>query len=81
VLLCGGGVHNSDLVARLQALLPGIPLRSTAEIGLDPDWIEAILFAWLAHERLAGRAQDTRAITGARQPVLLGTVAPPGGVE
>jgi anhydro-N-acetylmuramic acid kinase len=81
VLLCGGGVHNSDLVARLQALLPGIPLRSTAEFGLDPDWIEAILFSWLAHERLAGRAQDTRAITGARQPVLLGTVAPPGGVE
>lgn len=81
VLLCGGGVHNADLVARLQARLPGTPLRSTAEFGLDPDWLEAILFAWLARERLAGRAQDTRAITGARQPVLLGTAALPAGVE
>jgi anhydro-N-acetylmuramic acid kinase len=81
VLLCGGGIHNADLVARLERCLPGMPLRSTAEFGVDPDWVEAILFAWLARERLEGRPQDTRAITGARQPVLLGTVAHPPAVE
>jgi len=80
VLLCGGGIHNADLVARLRAHLPGIPLRSTADFGVDPDWVEAILFAWLARERLAGRPQDTRAITGARQPVLLGEIFGPPGV-
>lgn len=81
VLMCGGGIHNADLVARLQRSLPGMPLHSTAEFGMDPDWVEAILFAWLARERLEGRPQDTRAITGARRPVLLGTVAHPPAVE
>jgi len=81
VLVCGGGVHNRDLLRRLRARLPGLPLRSTAEAGLDPDWVEAVLFAWLARERLQNRAQDTRAITGARQPVLLGVVAEPPGLK
>ncbi len=78
VLVCGGGTHNSYLMQRLQATLPGVTLRSTAFRGLDPDWIEAILFAWLARERLAGRLQDTGAITGARKPVLLGKIFQPG---
>jgi anhydro-N-acetylmuramic acid kinase len=56
-------------------------VHSTAGFGVEPDWVEAVLFAWLARERLAGRAQDTRAITGARRPVLLGTVARPAAVE
>ncbi len=73
ILVCGGGVHNSDLIRRLQDLLPGIPVLSTATQGLDPDWVEAVLFAWLARERLSDRPQDTQKITGARHPVLLGT--------
>jgi len=77
VLVCGGGAHNRHLLQRLGGLLPGIAVKSTAEHGLDPDWVEAVLFAWLARERLAERKQDTRRITGARNPVLLGTVARP----
>jgi anhydro-N-acetylmuramic acid kinase len=80
LLVCGGGVHNGDLLRRLQCRLPGIPLRSTAEAGLDPDWVEAVLFAWLARERLAGRPQDTRTITGARKAVLLGSVFDPAAL-
>ena len=78
VLVCGGGTHNAYLMNRLQVLLPGIPVSSTASEGLDPDWIEAILFAWLARERLSDRLQDTGAITGARKPVLLGKIFQPG---
>ena len=74
VLVCGGGVHNTNLLDRLRALLPDTPVRSTADLGLDPDSIEAVLFAWLARERLAERPLDTRSITGARTPVLLGTI-------
>jgi anhydro-N-acetylmuramic acid kinase len=77
IFLCGGGTHNEHLVQRLQALLPGIPVRSTADLGLDPDSIEAILFAWLARERLAERQLDTRGITGASKPVLLGKITDP----
>ncbi len=77
VLVCGGGAHNSDLCLRLQNQLPGIAVKSTADFGLDPDWVEAVLFAWLARERLAGQPLDTRNITGAKNPVLLGFVAKP----
>jgi anhydro-N-acetylmuramic acid kinase len=77
VLVCGGGAHNRHLFHRLEALMPEIPVKSTSEFGLDPDWVEAVLFAWLARERLAEHALDTRSITGARNPVLLGNIARP----
>lgn len=77
VLVCGGGAHNADLLRRLARLLPGIRVATTAVCGLDPDWVEGLLFAWLARERIAGRLQDTRAITGAREPVLLGEIFSP----
>jgi len=78
VLVCGGGVHNSDVMRRLRHLLPGCPVSSTEIEGLNPDCVEAVLFAWLARERLARRPQDTRTITGADQPVLLGEIYGPG---
>lgn len=76
VLVCGGGVHNAYLMFRLKQCLPGAIVESTHNLGADPDWIEATLFAWLAQQRLTGRAQDTRPITGAREPVLLGKIYP-----
>ncbi|NNE04723.1 MAG: anhydro-N-acetylmuramic acid kinase [Xanthomonadales bacterium] len=74
VLLCGGGVHNRHLVDLLSSQLAPVPVETTSAHGVDPDWVEAILFAWLARERLAGRTQDTAPVTGARKPVLLGRV-------
>lgn len=78
VLVCGGGVHNSYLMFRLRKLLQDIPVESTVNHGSDPDWVEAILFAWLARERLAENLQNTPPITGAGKPVLLGKVYPRG---
>lgn len=77
LLVCGGGVHNGDLVRRMAVLLDGTPVRSTAERGAHPDWVEANLFAWLARERLAKRKVDTTGITGAEMPVLLGVLDSP----
>jgi anhydro-N-acetylmuramic acid kinase len=77
VLVCGGGVHNTDLLRRLREQLPGREVASTADSGIDPNAVEAMLFAWLARERLANRAQDTTSITGASEPVLLGTIHHP----
>lgn len=76
VLVCGGGVHNDFLMARLRDSLGGVAVESTAAHGVEPDWVEATLFAWLARERLAGRAQDTPPITGARTAVRLGAITP-----
>jgi anhydro-N-acetylmuramic acid kinase len=74
LLVCGGGVHNAYLMFRIGQQVADTKVESTNDYGADPDWVEAILFAWLARERLAGRAQHTSAITGARQPVLLGKI-------
>ena len=77
LLVCGGGTHNLDLIRRLQRLLPEARVETTASRGIDPDLVEATLFAWLARERIAGRKQDTRRITGAKEAVLLGEIFDP----
>ena len=74
MLLCGGGVHNADFRERLAHQLSGIPIESTADYGIDPEFVEALLFAWLARERLQGRMIQTPPITGARNSVVLGAL-------
>lgn len=76
VLVCGGGVHNAALMARLAAHLPQAVVESTAVHGLDPDYVEAMGFAWLARETLAGRPGNLPAVTGAAGRRILGTVFP-----
>ena len=70
-------LRNLDLLGRLQRLLPDTRVGTTHDSGIDPDLVEAILFAWLARERIANRELDTRRITGAREPVLLGEIFDP----
>lgn len=76
VLVCGGGVHNPVLRQKLAQELPGMPVQSTGEYGLDPDFVEAMAFAWLAREALAGRPGNLPEVTGARGPRVLGTLFP-----
>jgi anhydro-N-acetylmuramic acid kinase len=74
VLLCGGGVHNEALVRRLRELLHPRELTSTATHGIDPDYLEATAFAWLARQRLLGLPGNLPAVTGARGPRVLGAI-------
>lgn len=76
VLVCGGGVRNPVLMARLAAYMPHAVVESTATHGLDPDYVEAMGFAWLARETLAGRPGNLPAVTGASGRRVLGTVYP-----
>ena len=76
VLACGGGVHNPRLLQRIAARLPDAVVESTAAHGLDPDFVEAMAFAWLARETLAGRPGNLPAVTGARGLRVLGVVHP-----
>lgn len=77
VLLCGGGAYNQRLWQRLEALLPGWTLLSTAELGLAPTWVEATAFAWLARQTMLGHAGNLPAVTGARGPRVLGAIYTP----
>jgi anhydro-N-acetylmuramic acid kinase len=74
VLMCGGGVHNSALVQRLSELLQPRALHSTADYGVDPDYLEATAFAWLARQRLLGLPGNLPAVTGARGLRILGAI-------
>ncbi len=72
LLICGGGVHNRDLMRRLGDRLPGVALVSTADAGLDPDHVEACAFAWLAMRTVAGEPGNAPGVTGARRATVLG---------
>jgi anhydro-N-acetylmuramic acid kinase len=74
VLVCGGGVHNTDLLQRLTTNLAGSSVESTEARGLHPDWVEAAAFAWLAKRRLEGKPGNLPEATGASRPELLGAV-------
>lgn len=76
VLLCGGGIHNRALVRRLRELLQPRALSSTATHGVDPDYLEATAFAWLARQRLLGLPGNLPAVTGAKGPRVLGAIYP-----
>ena len=78
VLVCGGGVHNDFLMQRLADNLANMPVVSTMTAGIDPDWVEATAFAWLAKQRLEGKPGNVPAVTGASQPVVLGKLYGPG---
>jgi anhydro-N-acetylmuramic acid kinase len=76
LLACGGGVHNPVLLRRIAARLPDMQVESTAAHGVDPDFLEAMGFAWLARETLAGRPGNLPEVTGARGSRILGALYP-----
>lgn len=76
VIACGGGVHNPMLMAALAEAMPEAVIESSAGHGLDPDFVEAMAFAWLAREHLAGRPGNLPAVTGAAGPRVLGALYP-----
>ena len=74
ILACGGGVHNKLLMARLGENIQGATLSSSAEYGMDPDWMEAAAFAWLAMRTLRQLPGNLPSVTGASDPAVLGGV-------
>ena len=75
VLACGGGVHNPVLMAALARALAPIPVSSLAARGIDPDFVEAMLFAWLARERIEEQpVNDLPRVTGAHGARVLGGI-------
>jgi anhydro-N-acetylmuramic acid kinase len=76
VMVCGGGVHNPLLMERLAVRLDGITVESTEVHGLHPDYVEAMGFAWLARETLAGRPGNLPSVSGAKGLRVLGALYP-----
>lgn len=76
VIVCGGGVHNTALMFRLQAMLNDRQVLSSEDFDIDPDYMEAIGFAWLAQQTMHGKQGNLPAVTGAHHPVVLGGIYP-----
>jgi len=76
LFVCGGGARNGHLMALLQQMLPAQIVQSTEVLGVSPDWMEAIAFAWLAwrfDQRLSGNLPS---VTGASGERILGALYP-----
>lgn len=76
ILVCGGGAHNLTLMRDLAAALHPRTVTTTAALGAPVEEIEALAFAWLARETLAGRPGNLPAVTGARGLRVLGAIYP-----
>lgn len=74
IYLCGGGSHNSKLKQRLTELLQPHYLGTADELGLDPDWVEAAAFAWLAERTLNNSTGNEPGVTGAADYRILGGI-------
>ncbi len=76
VYVCGGGARNKTLMDMLSHELRHCRLESTSSIGIEPDWVEAVAFAWLASQTLSGLAGNLPEVTGARGLRVLGAIYP-----
>ncbi|MDH5190918.1 MAG: anhydro-N-acetylmuramic acid kinase [Gammaproteobacteria bacterium] len=76
VIVCGGGAHNNYLMGQLSKRLSGCQIKSSAALGIEPDWIEAIAFAWLARQTRNNLPGNIASVTGAQHDAVLGAIYP-----
>ena len=76
IFVCGGGAKNRTLMTMLCEELPDQRVQSTAAVGVDPQWVEAIAFAWLARQTMKGLPGNLPGVTGAAGLRVLGGIYP-----
>jgi anhydro-N-acetylmuramic acid kinase len=72
--VCGGGARNPGLLSALAKLTAPNRVAGTDVLGLDPDYVEAVAFAWFAKRTLDGLTSSAGSVTGARGARILGGV-------
>jgi anhydro-N-acetylmuramic acid kinase len=74
VFVCGGGVKNSLIMSNLEEQLNDVAIATTDNLGINPQWVEAAAFGWLAMRRIKNLPGNVPAVTGAKRRVLLGGI-------
>jgi len=74
IYICGGGAFNSYLRERLSHYLPKMKISTTSDLGIPEQLVEAVAFAWLAHQRVNGLPGNLPSVTGADKSAILGCV-------
>lgn len=77
IFLSGGGAHNPLLIEHLRSNLPGWDIAAMDALGLSGDAKEAVLFAVLANETVAGQAEPDARL-GGLPLVGMGKISFPG---
>ena len=76
IYLCGGGVHNDFLCSEINKQCEA-RVSTTLELGIDPDYLEAICFGWLAKQRIEKKSFNLSKVTGSKGEVYLGRIYEP----
>ena len=76
IYLAGGGARNAALVERISRLSGSRPVAPTDALGVPTAHVESMAFAWLAMKCVRREPIDLTAITGAREPRILGALYP-----
>ncbi|MGB0895124.1 MAG: anhydro-N-acetylmuramic acid kinase [Parashewanella sp.] len=76
LFVCGGGAKNTELMNRLTLLLPNYQVSDTQQLGIEPQWVEAIAFAWLAYRYQHNLPANLPEVTGASRAAVLGAKFP-----
>lgn len=74
--LCGGGAYNTQLRKDLAQELPDFKLETTEVLGIEPCWVEAVAFAWLAKRTLERKSGNLPSATHACGERILGGIYP-----
>ncbi|GAA0859694.1 anhydro-N-acetylmuramic acid kinase [Aliiglaciecola litoralis] len=72
VFVCGGGANNDFLMECLENELVEVDLATTNELGISPDAVEAVAFAWLAYAHINHIPGNLPSVTGAAKAAILG---------
>jgi anhydro-N-acetylmuramic acid kinase len=76
IFICGGGAYNTALMKALTKALMSRTVQATDALGVSAQHVEALAFAWLARETMARRPGNLPAVTGAKEPRVLGAIYP-----
>lgn len=76
VYVCGGGAKNEFLMECLSSQLNACELSTTEDLGIAPDSVEALAFAWLAYAHIHKKNGSFSSVTGASRNAVLGTFCP-----
>ena len=76
VVICGGGASNATLLQMIGSACAPRPVMASSALGVLPDQVEALAFAWLANAYVSGQHGNVPSVTGARGPRILGALYP-----
>ena len=81
LIICGGGARNISLLnlfkVRAELLFKNtLEIMTSDALGIDPQLVEGLAFAWLAWAHKEKRPANLPAVTGAKGPRILGACYP-----